>query len=66
MDGLKDLVFYAAPSPLPRSFFANPSRRKLSKQHGQSGKARRRRMAKPLRFTACKDFPVYEWIRDKR
>jgi hypothetical protein len=65
MDDFKDLVFTIALPALPGISFANPSRRKLTKQHGQSGRARRRRMAKPLRFTAYKDFPVYEWIRDK-
>ncbi|WP_440110305.1 hypothetical protein [Acidovorax sp. BL-A-41-H1] len=64
MTDLKDLVFQVAPSPTPFYRFDRTARRKLTKQHGQSGRARRRRMAKPLSFTAYKDFPVYEWIRD--
>jgi hypothetical protein len=65
MSHLADFVFSIAPQETPFYRFDRTARRKLAKQHGQSGRARRRRMAKPLRFTAYKDFPVYEWIRDK-
>lgn len=64
MIDLKDLVFHIAPTNPDWLSFANPSRRKLTKQHGQSGRARRRRLARPVKFTAYKDFPVYEWIKD--